>query len=159
MGFRRNDCDPPQLAVNDDHIIISKVGKTIGGSVIVTDDIALCKRANNKTGRPIFRVPTEWYYRAVYYNGTEPWMDFLKGRTHIPWTQFEDSGSLESTEELLFDNGVQLKTRRRMPFNMKKDMSTKDRATIIPLEDFSDEAPGHPDNYLFDRRGIISKRR
>jgi hypothetical protein len=151
--------DPPQLAVNDDHIIISKVGKTIGGSVIVTDDIALCKRANNKTGRPVFRVPTEWYYRAVYYNGTTPWMDFLEKRTHIPWTQFEDSGSLESSEEYLFSDGVQLATRRRMAFSMTKAMNERDKSLIIPLEDFSDEAPGHPDNYLFDRRGIVSKRR
>jgi hypothetical protein len=151
--------DPPQLAVNDDHIIISKVGKTIGGAVIVTDDIALCKRANNKTGRPVFRVPTEWYYRAVYYNGTTPWMDFLEKRTHIPWTQFEDSGSLESTEELLFADGVQLATRRKMPFSMTKRMNERDKAIIIPLEDFSDEAPGHPDNYLFDKRGIVSKKR
>jgi hypothetical protein len=151
--------DPPAIVINDDHLIVSQVARVTGGAVIVTDDIALCKRANNKTGKPVFRVPTEWYYRAVYYNGTEPWMDFLTKRTHIEWTQFTDSGSLESTEELLFDNGVQLKERRRMPLNLFKDMKTKDKAILIPLEDFSDEAPGHPDNYLFDKRGIVSKRR
>jgi len=151
--------DPPTQVVNDDHLIVQHAANTRGGLVIVTDDIALCKRANNRTGTPIFRVPTEWYYRSVYYNGTTPWMDFLRKRTHIEWVQVEDTGSLESAEELFFSDGVMLKQRRRMPLSMTKPLGVKDKAFIVESDNFSDEPPGHPDEFLFDRRKRVSRRR
>lgn len=151
--------DPPTVVINDDHLIVQKAANTIGGLVIVTDDIALCKRANGRTGTPIFRVPTEWYYRSVYYNGTTPWIDFLHKRTGIPWEQVEDQGSLESAEELFFADGVMLSKRRRMPFSMTKGLKDKDKVFIQESENFSDEPPGHPDEFLYDRRGRVSRKR
>jgi len=150
----------PRRVINDDHAIIQFVSEQTGGSVVVTDDIRLCKEANRKTGRPVFRVPCEWYYRALYFSEVpDPWMKFLRNRTGIDWFQIEDQGSLVSFEEGYFHNGVMLKEARRTPFRMSKGLYDKDVDILKEDENFSDDPPGHPDNYLYDNRAVVSRRR
>lgn len=152
--------EPPRRIINDDHTIVEIASKTQGGLVVVTDDVKLCGLANRRTKTPIFRVPCEWYYRCVYFgDNPSPWMDFLKKRTGIEWSQVEDQGSLVSAEENFFHNGALLKVRRRQPFSMWKRMGTKDRSIIIEQDDYSDDPPGHPDQYLFDKFGRASRQR
>nr|UYL94525.1 MAG: RNA-dependent RNA polymerase [Leptosphaeria biglobosa narnavirus 7] len=149
----------PREIINDDHAIVEIASKTTGGLCIVTDDVALCKRANRVTKTPIFRVPCEWYYRCVYFGeNPSPWLDFLKKRTSIDWSQAEDTGSLASCEENFFHDGVMLKTRRRMPFSLTKRMGVKDKSLIEESENYSDDPPGHPDSYMFDMYGLCSRR-
>nr|UYL94524.1 MAG: hypothetical protein [Leptosphaeria biglobosa narnavirus 6] len=150
--------DLPRRLINDDNEIIRKANGT-GGLIIVTDDIALCKKANRVTGTPIFRVPCEWYYRCLYFNGTEPWKDFLRNRTHIEWEQVTDDGSLTSAEENLFDNGQMLVEYRRMPFSLTKGLHEKDTTILTYSEDYSDVPKEHPDSLLYDRMGLVSRRR
>jgi hypothetical protein len=148
----------PRRLINDDNEIINKAA-LCAGIIIVTDDIALCKRANNRTKTPVFRVPVEWYYRCLYFNGTEPWQDFLAKRTHLQWDQVVDDGSLQAVEEKFFHNGTMLKKERRMPFNLLKGLHRKDVAIIEELDDYSDAPREHPDSLLYDKYGLVSKRR
>lgn len=150
----------PRRIINDDHAIIEFVSKQIGkGVVVVTDDLELCRRANARTKVPVFRVPCEWYYRCVYFGENEaPWMDFLRRKTQIDWVQIEDSGSLVSCEENFFHNGVMLSKARRQPFSMYKRMGEKDPSILIESENFTDDPPGNPDDYVYDRHRRISKR-
>jgi len=149
----------PREIINDDHAIVEIASRTSGGLVIVTDDIQLCKRANRVTKTPVFRVPCEWYYRCVYFgDNPSPWIDFLRKRTTIEWSQTEDSGSLSSCEENYFHDGVMLKTKRRMPFSLVKRVGVKDKPLIEESENYSDDPPGHPDNYMFDIYGLCSRR-
>lgn len=156
----KNNCEGPlpRRLINDDNEIVNKA-QLCAGLIIVTDDIALCRRANGKTKTPIFRVPVEWYYRCLYFNGTEPWKDFLRKRTHIEWDQVVDDGSLQAVEEKIFHNGEMLKEQRRMPFSLTKPLNRKDQSIIILSDDYSDTPREHPDSLLYDKHGIISKRR
>jgi len=152
--------DPPRRIINDDHVIVEQASRITGkGLIIVTDDRALCQRANRLTGTPIFRVPCEWYYRAVYFGDSDvvPWLRFLRNRTQIDWDQVEDQGSLVSCEEKFFHDGVMLKEERRQPFNMKKGMGEKDKSRLVEA-DFSDQPPGHPDQFLYDKFSRVSLR-
>jgi hypothetical protein len=152
--------EPPRRIINDDSVIIQHACNMVGaGLVIVTDDIKLCLAANRKSGIPIFRVPCEWYYRAVYFGDSEvtPWMRFLRNRTHIDWEQIEDQGSLVSAEEKFFHDGMMLKEERRQPFNMNKGMKERDKPHLVE-SDFSDQPPGHPDQFLYDKFGRVSLR-
>jgi hypothetical protein len=155
----KNGCEGPlpRRLINDDNAIV-QMASVNEGLIIVTDDIALCKRANGKTKTPIFRVPVEWYYRCLYFNGTEPWRDFLQKRTHLKWEQTVDDGSLQAVEEKIFHDGQMLKEQRRMPFSLTKPLGRKDRAIIELSDDYSDTPREHPDSLLYDKYGYISKR-
>jgi hypothetical protein len=159
LEWVKNGCqgDLPRRLINDDNEIIEKAAN-VAALVIVTDDIALCKSANRRTKTPIFRVPCEWYYRCLYFNGTEPWMDFLSRRTHLEWEMIVDQGSLGSCEEKFFNDGVMLKEQRRMPFSMTKGLDRKDRVVIIESDDYSDVPREHPDTLLYDKYGMLSRR-
>jgi len=151
----------PRRLISDDEAIITEVAN-VEAAVIVTDDIALCRRANRITKTPVFRVPCEWYYRVIYFSDEPepPWMKFLRMRTQKTWTQFTDEGSLVSAEEKYFHNGVMLKTARRMPFSMTKGMSQKDKAVIVEDDDYSTSPRGYaPDDLLFDRYRFVLRRR
>jgi len=147
----------PRRLINDDNPII-ETAANCAGLIIVTDDIRLCKKANRVTKTPIFRVPCEWYYRCLYFNGTEPWKDFLRKKTPIEWDQITDDGSLVSAEEKLFHDGQMLTSYRRMPFSMTKGLRTKDRSIIEFSDDYSDAPKEHPDALLYDKYGLLSKR-
>jgi hypothetical protein len=152
--------EPPRRLINDDSVIVEHACNIVGkGLVIVTDDIQLCLRANRRSKIPIFRVPCEWYYRAVYFGDSEvlPWMRFLKNRTQIEWEQIEDQGSLVSAEENFFHDGMMLKEERRMPFNMNKGMDEKDKPHLVESS-FDDSPPGHPDQFLYDKFSRVSLR-
>jgi hypothetical protein len=159
IRWLENGCqgDIPRRLINDDNDIIVKAGNS-SGLIIVTDDIALCKKANRVTKTPIFRVPVEWYFRCLYFNGTEPWREFLSNQTHVEWDQVVDEGSLVSVEEKLFHDGQMLTEQRRMPFNMTKGLYTKDRAIISYSDDYSDVPKEHPKTLLYDKYGITSRR-
>jgi hypothetical protein len=156
----RNGCQGPlpRRLINDDNNIVQRAA-LCAGLIIITDDIALCKRANGKTKTPIFRVPVEWYYRCLYFNGTEPWRTFLQARTHIEWEQEVDDGSLQAVEEKIFHNGEMLREHRRMPFSLTKKLGVKDRAVIEYSDDYSDVPREHPDSLLYDKYGRLSRRR
>jgi hypothetical protein len=150
--------NPPRQIINDDNVIIQMAGET-SALIVVTDDKKLCEKANRLTKTPIFRVPCEWYYRAVYFGDGEPeWLTFLKKRTQLEWTQVEDQGSLASCEEKFFNDGMMLQTERRMPFSMTKAMGTKDRVYLKELEDYSGAPREHPDTFLYDKYGMVSRR-
>jgi len=148
----------PRRLINDDNAIIQKAANC-AALVIVTDDIKLCKKANGVTKTPIFRVPVEWYYRCLYFNGTEPWFDFLKSRTHLEWEMVVDDGSLQAVEEKIFHDGQMLKEQRRMPFCLTKGLYRKDRLVIEYSDDYSDVPREHPDSLLYDKYAMVSKRR
>jgi hypothetical protein len=149
---------PPRNIINDDNAIIQMAGE-VPALIVVTDDKRLCEKANRLTKTPIFRVPCEWYYRALYFgDGELPWVTFLRKRTQLEWTQVEDQGSLASCEEKFFNDGVMLQTERRMPFSMTKDMNTKDRVYLKELEDYSGAPREHPDTFLYDKYGMVSRR-
>lgn len=148
----------PTEIVNDDNHIINECGKH-SFNIIITDDIRLCKEANFKTGRPVFRVPTLWYHKVIYFGMGTPWSDYLKGKTpQIEWFEHVDTGSIKSFEETNFRDGVMLATPARQRFSVFKTIKVKDKTLMEEFEDYSDEIPVQTGNLFFDRRNELRLR-
>jgi hypothetical protein len=146
--------------INDDEAIIVEM-YDCSQAVIVTDDKKLCRRANAITKRPVIRVPVEWWYRSTYFGeGDKPWLKILKEETSLSFTEFVDSGSVRSGEELLFFNGSMMESIS-CPFNWTKGLREKDQTQFEESMNFSDERPpgwGSKGEFLYDVAGAISKR-
>jgi hypothetical protein len=149
---------PPRNVINDDNTIISMCLENTY-NIIVTNDKKLCREATNKTGNVIFRVPTLWYYKVLYF-GTKSYTDFLSeilpGKV---FTEHVDTGSVQSFEETNFRDGVMLRTQPRTRLNVFKKLSEKDRETIEEYEDFSDDPPERIENLFYDRYNICGFRK
>jgi hypothetical protein len=152
----------PRMIINDDHSIIREAAD-YDSVILITEDIKLCRSLNSKVGIPVFRVPCEWYYRALYFGDEpDPWTKFMMKRApNKSWKVIEDTGSIQSFEELYFKDGMMAKARIRQPFSMTKTIGEKDPTTVVESENFTSDPPDYcdPDELLFDRTNIILQRR
>lgn len=99
--------DPPQVLIEDDNVIVNMASKSPAANIsIVTDDIKLCKRVANTTGKPVLRIPVEYYYRQTYFADGVPF-EQIQRDVRLPgtWENYEDSGSIQSGEEKYFLDG------------------------------------------------------
>jgi hypothetical protein len=152
---------PPTTMLNDDEHII-KACEPHAFNIIITDDIKLCKRANNKLRKPILRMPVSMYYKTLYF-GAGDFKDIMREAfTGFDLTQsveHMDEGSIKSFEEARFRDGVMLKRTAIQRFNAFKKMGTKDPTIIEEDEDFENVCPERPTDLLFDSRNILKMNR
>jgi len=151
---------PPRTILNDDHSIIMAIDQSPSQyHCIITDDKRLCREANRKTRKPVFRVPMEWYVRFTYFGepGEEPWIKYLRSRTGLEFTCHLDEGSFRSFEEIFFKDGMVL----QRPARQRWDPFTQSRHQIkVDAEEsmnFDPEAPPdqRPDTLLYDWRNTL----
>jgi len=162
---------PSRKLLEDDPFILRDVlkGQANEAFAIVTDDVALCREAYNRSRTWIARVPVKWYYMSVYYgNGDEPWLAVLKHRfPFLEWTTIMDTGSIESYEEIGFRDGLPILWPRERPFRVAKPSYQPDtgrRIRAVAHEVGYEENPEwepyrFPDGYLFHPEGFLRKRR
>nr|WNA22215.1 MAG: RdRp [Plasmopara viticola lesion associated narnavirus 6] len=151
---------PRSLRVVEDDPFIKQVirdGDLTAAYCIVTDDIALCREIFLETRRWVCRVPVKWYYMETFYGeGGKPWERECSFRwPHLVWQTLEDSGSIESYEEIGFRDGLPIKWPSERPFQMTK-LSFKDnrrvrtQRTFPEVEENPEWAPYRfPDAYVF----------
>nr|WNA22223.1 MAG: RdRp [Plasmopara viticola lesion associated narnavirus 45] len=161
--LRSDRRDPaPREMINDDHSIIREASEYTS-VCLVTDDIRLCRDTNFQTGNPVFRVPVEWYYRALYFGDEpSPWLEYIKRKSpNRDWVEILDTGSIQSFEENFFKDGSMSKTRIRQRFNPLKPMGVRDPVVYTESENYSSDPPDYcnPDDLLFDRFNVILQRR
>jgi hypothetical protein len=153
---------PPRVVLNDDSTLIEEITSSdCNYHAIVTNDINLCKEANRKTSKPIFRVPVEWYYRSLYFgDGDEPWLQFLLRRTGHEWESHVDDGSVRSFEEHYFYNGSMLKKRIRHKFALRVEERRPVNLVVEESDNFDPNAPPdeRPDELLFDKKRWLSSK-
>lgn len=142
VWFRGDRKGPvPREIVNDDNAIVEECSRH-PYNIIVTDDIKLCKLASRTTGQPVFRVPTLWYHKVVYFGVGEHWDDYLGRKTpQIKWVEHVDTGSIKAFEEAQFLDGVMLSRPMRQKFSAFKTISSKDKIEKSEMEDYSDRIP------------------
>lgn len=147
---------PPRNIINDDNAIINECAKHTY-NIITTDDVKLCRLAASKTGNVIFREPTEWYYKSIYF-GAPSKEEFLQGYAPgIDWVQHEDTGSIMAYEEAMFSDGQILEKPRHQRFSLFKKLSEKDKETVILSESF--EYAANITALLFDYKNILGLRK
>nr|WLJ60693.1 MAG: putative RdRp [Plasmopara viticola lesion associated narnavirus 46] len=154
---------PPAGGIEDDDNIIMMAKKLPMNHlvVIITDDIRLCRRCALETGRETMRIPTEFYYRQVYFNDgiEDPVKDLVKQIKHIgPWTIIEDTGSIQSAEERNFKDGeFYPKGAMSSVINYNKHWSYRPPAVIgqpLDFERLLDPPEGFPQRCIFSPRRI-----
>lgn len=155
---------PPRRLLNDDNSIIQSVHEAEQMyAVIITDDKRLCREANRKTRKPIFRVPMEWYYRSLYFGepGTPPWIDFIQQSTGVEWYEILDEGSARSFEENYFKDGMPLSRPARQRFSLLRPERHSTKIEVVESENFDARAPpdARPDTFLYDYRNQLRLRR
>jgi hypothetical protein len=150
---------PPRKLLNDDNFIIQDIlDSRARYHCIVTEDKALCRLANRKTGCPIFRVPCEWYYRHLYFGETseDPWGVFLLERTGKNWESHLDDGAIRSYEELYFKDGLPSSKRIRQRFSMTSSARHLNPIEVEELTVFDDRPPDiRPDALMYDHYGEL----
>jgi hypothetical protein len=121
-GDTVNTLPKSRRLLDDDPIIIKEI--TMSNSdcafCIITDDSRLCRDAYISTRKWIFRVPVKWYYMSLYFgDGSSPWMDIARDKWRMyNWVQIEDTGSIESFEEIGFRDGEMLQWAAERPLRM-----------------------------------------
>jgi len=164
------DKPPPNRAViEDDPVIIKEVSlldPTIG-VCIVTDDIRLCRDVYNHTKTWVVRVPVKWYYMSVYYGeGDDPWLaDCARRFPSQEWKTIQDTGSIESYEEIGFRDGlpidrpVERKFRITRP-SFNKKLIRKREPPEHAGEVLADWKPWNfPEDYLFGPNYLIKRQK
>lgn len=150
------DGTPPRKLLNDDNFIIQDIHDSlVRCHCIVTEDKALCRLANRLTGRPVFRVPVEWYYRHLYFGESpeSPWENFLFSRTGRQWETHLDDGSIRSFEELYFMDGLPSKKRIRQRFDITSEERNLQPVMVEEMDTFDDQPPDvRPDSLMYDMR-------
>lgn len=155
---------PPRRLLNDDNSVIQSIHEAEQMyAVIITDDKRLCREANRKTRKPIYRVPVEWYYRSLYFGepGTPPWIDFIQQLTGVEWFEILDEGSARSFEELFFKDGMPLSRPARQRFSLLRPERHSTKIEVYESENFDPQAPpdARPDTFLYDCRNQLRLRR
>jgi hypothetical protein len=155
---------PPRQFINDDNAIIEEINNSPSQyHVVITDDKSLCRLANKKTGKPIFRVPVEWYVRFTYFGdpGKEPWMQYIESRTGVQWESHLDDGSFRSFEEQMFYNGIPLKKKARQRFSLLKPERHSTRILVEEADFLDPESPPdeRPETFIYDKMNILRLQR
>jgi hypothetical protein len=161
---------PSRRALDDDPFIIGDIqaGPQEAGYCIITDDIRLCREAFNTTRKWIVRVPVKWYYMDTYYgNGDEPWLERCNRRfPFVEWRTLQDTGSIESYEEIGFRDGEPIEWPAYRPFLMDRPSfrpsgrRIRQRRTEPDVTtDASWEPYRFPDGYIFAPGSLIQRRR
>jgi hypothetical protein len=155
---------PPRQFINDDNAIIEEINNSPSQyHVVITDDKSLCRLANKKTGKPIFRVPVEWYVRFTYFGdpGKEPWMQYIESRTGVQWEGHLDDGSFRSFEEQMFYNGMPLKKKARQRFSLLKPERHSTRILVEEADFLDPESPPdeRPETFIYDKMNILRLQR
>lgn len=150
---------PPRRVINDDNAIIQTINESLVlCHVIITDDKQLCRTANRKTGKPIFRVPVEWYTRNLYFGeGGEPYIDWIRERTGREWESHLDDGSFRSFEENFFKDGIPLKRPARQRFSLLRAERNSTKVEFEESDVFDASAPpdARPDTLIYDRENVL----
>lgn len=153
---------PPRRLLNDDSSIIQEINDSLVTiHAIVTDDVRLCKLANRKTGKPVYRVPCEWYTRNLYFGeGGEPWADYLRTRTGYECETHLDDGSFRSFEENFFKDGMLLKQKARQRFSLVREERNATEVVFQESEVFDSSPPdARPETFLYDYRNQLRVQR
>jgi len=146
----------PSVLINDDDKILGEADPT-KLVLIVTEDKALCKGVNRTHGCPTIRVPVEWYYRNLYFGeGGEPWVQSVKEKfPHLEVQCFLDQGSIDSMEELLFNDGEILSEVATHSFRITSFQQGKPK--IVVSDNYSTGPPTRvPD--IFDIKNTLHLR-
>jgi hypothetical protein len=121
-GDPANTNPPSRRIVDDDPFIIKEMQLSVPESAfcIVTDDIRLCREAYVSTRRWVLRIPVKWYYMDLYFGDADsPWEKIANERwSMFKWTTIQDTGSIESYEEIGFRDGEMLQWVAERPFRM-----------------------------------------
>lgn len=91
----------PRDLIDDDFIIDKEIS---GNSIVVTDDVRLCRHLHKKFGYEILRFPVEFYYRITYFGDGD--IHRACGSRFESWNIELDTGSIQSGEEYYFLDGV-----------------------------------------------------
>jgi len=151
---------PPRQFLNDDNFIIEEINNSESQyHIVITDDRNLCRSANRRTGKPVFRVPVEWYIRFTYFGdpGKEPWSEFIESRTGVQWENHLDDGSLRSFEEQMFYNGIPLKNKARQRFSLLREKRHSTKIIVEELDFLDPESPPdeRPETFIYDKMNIL----
>ncbi|BCH36623.1 hypothetical protein [Aspergillus fumigatus narnavirus 2] len=165
-----SDDNPPSTRlVEDDPFIIREI-KTKGstyGFAVVTDDVRLCRKAYNQTRNWVVRIPVKWYYMAVYYSDNpEPWIDILRERyPFYEWVTLQDTGSIESYEEIGFRDGLPINWPAERPFIITKP-SFREGRRVRAQRTFPDHESDpewkpyrFPEGYIFAPGHFLQRKR
>jgi len=160
---------PSRRIVNDDEFIIKEIlmSEETKGFCIITDDIALCREAYNRTRHWVVRIPVKWYYMNTYYGtGDEPWLKVLKDRyPFYEWVTIQDTGSIESYEEIGFRDGLPILWPAERPFRLTKPSFRNGRRiraqrTQPDIEDNQDWEPYRfPDGYIYASGKFLQRKK
>jgi hypothetical protein len=154
--------------VEDDPFILSEISQSqpIDAFCIITDDVQLCRDAYSSTKRWILRVPVKWYYMTVYYgDGDSPWLERAKRRwPFLEWHEIQDSGSIESYEEIGFRDGELLLWPAERPLRMtstsfRNGRRIRAQRTFPDVQETMWEPYRFPDGYLFAPGHFLQRKR
>jgi len=160
---------PSRRIVNDDEFIIKEIlmSDETTGFCIITDDIQLCREAYNRTRHWVVRIPVKWYYMNTYYGtGDEPWLKVLKDRyPFYEWVTIQDTGSIESYEEIGFRDGLPILWPAERPFRLTKPSFRNGRRVRIQRtqpdhETDQDWEPYRfPDGYIYASGKFLQRKK
>jgi len=159
---------PIRVHLEDDPIIIAIAnGKSPDtGLAIVTDDVRLCRDVYNTTKLWVVRIPVKWYYLSVYYgDGDDPWLETCQSRfPMLKWETIQDTGSIESYEEIGFRDGLPIDRPVERKFRMLRPSHRGLRRSREPAEKagevLADWKPyGFPEDYLFSSHHFLLRRK
>jgi len=160
---------PSTVLIEDDPVILREIGSTGQeyGYAVVTDDVSLCRKAYISTKVWVCRIPVKWYYMAVYYgDDPEPWIQELSSKyPFYKWKTIQDTGSIESYEEVGFRDGQPIRWPAERPFCLTKPSARgarriRSQRTFPEVEDNPDWRPYRfPEGYLFSPNLFRSKQR
>jgi hypothetical protein len=160
---------PSSVLIEDDPVIIREIGSTGQkyGYAVVSDDVSLCRKAYLSTRVWVCRVPVKWYYMAVYYSDDpEPWIKELSSLyPFYEWKTIQDTGSIESYEEVGFRDGQPIRWAAERPFCLTKPSirglrRLRSQRTFPEVEDNPDWRPYRfPEGYLFSPSMFRQKQR
>jgi hypothetical protein len=166
-GSHLDTLPPNRAVIEDDPVIIKEVSMkppTVG-VCIVTDDVRLCRDVYNYTKTWVVRVPVKWYYMSVYYGeGDMPWLaDCAKRFPSQEWETIEDTGSIESYEEIGFRDGLPIDRPVERKFRLTRvsfdgNNKRKREPAETAGEVLADWKPWNfPEDYLFGPNYLIKR--
>jgi hypothetical protein len=168
-GDPKNTDPPSTRAVADDPFLLEKVrrAKSEEGFAIITDDCKLCREIYVKTRKWVVRVPVKWYYMDLYYGDqSQPWLRPLEARyPFLKWTTLEDTGSIESFEEIGFRDGMPIAWPAERPFILTKPSFRNGRRlraqrTHPDHEEDPEWKPYRfPDGYIYSSGNLLQRSR
>lgn len=159
---------PSRRLVADDPFIIQRVSQASDttGFCIITDDISLCREIYAKTHKWVIRVPVKWYYMDLYFgDASEPWLETPRQRyPFLEWETIQDTGSIESYEEIGFRDGRPIEWPAERPLRMESE-SYRNGRRIRAQRTQPDETPEdwkpyrYPDGCIFAPGTFLQRKR